>query len=156
MTKPRRLEKLAGPRCLETLSMQFCYCWSMLCSDYTGQLFVPTLKAIERSVNIYPLFDLSDRRGAGQHRSFSRNRAEITILMSKQKPQPVWFSHWPKSYPIYCEHGLICATHTKHIAIIHTRCNKYIEKHFHQFLGQILANPFASYCAEIVRADTTG
>ena len=41
-----------------------------------------------------------------QLRSRHRNRAKITVLMSKQKPCPVWFPRRRKSYPLYCEHGL--------------------------------------------------
>ena len=41
-----------------------------------------------------------------QLRSRHRNRAEITVLMSEQKPYPVWFPRRRKSYPLFCEHGL--------------------------------------------------
>ena len=41
-----------------------------------------------------------------QLRSRYRNRAEITVLMSEQKPYTVWFPRRRKSYPLFCEHGL--------------------------------------------------
>ena len=40
-----------------------------------------------------------DRRGQALLRY--RNRAEITVLMCKQKPSPVWFSCRHKSYPVF-------------------------------------------------------
>ena len=41
-----------------------------------------------------------------QLRSRHRNRAKITVLMSEQKPYPVWFPRRRKSSPLFCEHGL--------------------------------------------------
>ena len=35
-----------------------------------------------------------------------RNRSEITVRMTEQKPYPVWFSCLRKSYPVLCRHGL--------------------------------------------------
>ena len=35
-----------------------------------------------------------------------RNRAEISVLICEQKPYPLWFLCWRKSYPVLCKHSL--------------------------------------------------
>ena len=55
-----------------------------------------------RYVTLY----FGDRRGAASLRY--RNRAENTILMCEQKPDPVRFSCRRKSYPLLCEHRVVC------------------------------------------------
>ena len=46
----------------------------------------------------YVTLHLRDRRGAASPRY--RNPAKITILMSEQKPYPVWFWRLRKSYSV--------------------------------------------------------
>ena len=43
--------------------------------------------------------------GAVQHSAVTA-RADITVLMGKQKSYPVRFSGRRKSYPVQCEHSL--------------------------------------------------
>ena len=52
----------------------------------------------------YVTFHFRDRCVAASLRY--RNRAEITVLMSEQKPYPVWFPCRRKSSPVECEHSL--------------------------------------------------
>ena len=58
------------------------------------------------SVSTCPICDspLRDRRGTTLLRY--RNRSEITVLMCKQKPYPVWFWCRRKSHSLQCEHSL--------------------------------------------------
>ena len=35
-----------------------------------------------------------------------RNRAKIIVLMCEQKPYPLWFSIWRKTYTVKCENSL--------------------------------------------------
>ena len=67
----------------------------MLCSHYSGKIYVLTQNVMRYSMNTYPIcLHFGDRCVAA---SF---RAEITVLMCEQKPYPVWFSRRRKSYPI--------------------------------------------------------
>lgn len=69
--------------------------------------FYADTKSIQSSVNTtYPRCDshFRDRRGVASLRY--RNRAEITVLVCEEKPYPVWFSCWHKSYPVQCERSL--------------------------------------------------
>ena len=66
----------------------------MLLTHYSGQLFVPTLKVIQYSMN-RPI------RYVTPHFGRYRNRAKITVLMCENKPYPLWFSCRRK-----CEHSL--------------------------------------------------
>ena len=72
----------------------------------SGQLFVPTPKAIRYSTNTYLICDiwyvtlrLRDRRGAASLRY--RIRAEFTVPMCEQKPRMV--SRRRNSYPVQCD-----------------------------------------------------
>ena len=67
---------------------------TMLLTHYSGQLFVPTLKVIQHSMN-RPI------RYVTPHFARYRSRAKITVLMCEKKPYPLWFSYRRK-----CEHSL--------------------------------------------------
>ena len=63
-------------------------------------------KALQYSVQTYPICDrlhFRDRPGAAP---LQKTRAEITVLMCEQNPYPVWFLCRRKSYPLYCENRL--------------------------------------------------
>ena len=47
-------------------------------------------------------FKRSARRSLARY----RNRAEISVLICEQKPYPLWFLCWRKSYSVLCKHNL--------------------------------------------------
>ena len=71
-----------------------------------GMVFTPAKKLSDSIVWTpirYVTLQFRDRRGAAS--PCYRNRAEITVLyVCEQKPYPIWFSCWCKSYPV--EHWL--------------------------------------------------
>ena len=87
-----------------------------LCEHYNGQLFAPTQNAsdIVWTPLRYVTLHFGYRRNATSFRY--RNRAEITVLISKQKPFDM-VSYWSKSYPVQHEHSLAllhCPLNTCH------------------------------------------
>ena len=65
---------------------------SYLCSHYTEYLFMPTRKAIWKSMNTYPICDTPLYNLAQQSVSLRyRNRAEITVLMREQNSYPYFY-----------------------------------------------------------------
>ena len=69
--------------------------WSNVCLGYVHTILVSLSRCHKKLSGLgwtpirYVTLHLSDQRGAASLRH--RNRAEITVLMCKQKPYPVWF-----------------------------------------------------------------
>ena len=76
--------------------------------NLSGKVWTPLIRKV--------ILHSQDRRGAASIRY--RNRAEITVLVSEQKPYPVQFSSSRKSYPVVCERsltGLVYLVFTTHL-----------------------------------------
>ena len=56
----------------------------------------------QKPFNIYVTIHFQDPLGAAW--LLYSNRADITVPMCEQKPNPVWFSCRRRSYPVYSEH----------------------------------------------------